>query len=91
MTTFCDNDEANLQTLHNDEAPSAHNDLCDGRSAWEVMREHDDFKNGASRKYTGTSVIRSPMGPGKTDLNFKVTVLQSVTCYRLQCGIQFGT
>ena len=46
MRTFCDNDQSNPDTLHNDEAPSIHNDLCNGRSAWEVMRDHEDFKDG---------------------------------------------
>ena len=49
VTTFCDNDENNLETLHNDEAPSVHNDLCDRKSAWEIMREHDDFRGGEFR------------------------------------------
>ena len=59
VTSFCDNDEQNLKTLHNDEAPSAQNDLCDGRSAWEVMHDHDDFKNGASRKYLVVVVLKT--------------------------------
>ncbi|KAK2180610.1 hypothetical protein NP493_436g02058 [Ridgeia piscesae] len=46
--TFCDNDTNNNPTLHNDEAPSIHNELCNGRSAWEVMRDHEDFKDGNS-------------------------------------------
>ena len=59
VTTFCDNDVRNLNTLHNDEAPSEHNILCEGRSAWEVMREHDDFKTGASRKYLVVVVLKN--------------------------------
>ena len=43
---FCDNDVTDIDTLHNDEAPNEQNDLCNGRSAWEVMREHSDFKDG---------------------------------------------
>ena len=31
-------------TLHNRDAPNKQNALCGGRSAWEVMREHNDFK-----------------------------------------------
>ena len=46
VTTFCDNDKNNPSTLHNDEAPSIHNHLCCGRSSWQVMREHADFRNG---------------------------------------------
>ena len=46
VVTFCDNDESNLETLHNDEAPSQQNTVCGGRSAWEVMRDHEDFRDG---------------------------------------------
>ncbi|XP_013419455.1 calcium-activated chloride channel regulator 3A-1-like [Lingula anatina] len=43
---FCDNDaQAHALDLHNDQAPNRQNRLCDGRSAWEVMREHEDFEN----------------------------------------------
>ena len=35
-----------LETLHNDEAPSQQNAVCKGRSAWEVMRDHEDFAGG---------------------------------------------
>ena len=38
--------------------------------------------------YSGTSLIRSPMGLPKTYLNGEVTVLQGV---KLHWGIQFGT
>ncbi|KAJ8028766.1 Calcium-activated chloride channel regulator 1 [Holothuria leucospilota] len=40
---FCDNDIEDQGTLHNSEANNKHNRLCEGRSSWEVMREHDDF------------------------------------------------
>ena len=30
--------------------------------------------------YSGTSLIRSPMGLGKSDLNGEVTLLQGVIC-----------
>ena len=46
MTTFCDNDPSDPDTLHNDEAPSEQNAMCDGNSTWEVMRQHSDFKDG---------------------------------------------
>ncbi|KAI0230406.1 Calcium-activated chloride channel regulator 3A-1 [Lamellibrachia satsuma] len=48
VSTFCDNDPNNPDTLHNDEAPNIHNYLCNGRSAWEIMRDHEDFRNGNS-------------------------------------------
>ena len=38
--------------------------------------------------YSGTSLIRSPTGLGKSDLNGEVTVLQGA---KLHCGIEFGT
>ena len=38
--------------------------------------------------YNGTSLIRSPTGLGKSDINGEVTALQGV---KLQCEIQFGT
>ena len=38
--------------------------------------------------YSETSLIRSPMGLGKGDLNGEVSVLQGT---KLHCGIQFGT
>ena len=38
--------------------------------------------------YSGTSLLRSPMGLGKSDLNEDVAVLQGANLYG---GIQFGT
>ncbi|XP_069194169.1 calcium-activated chloride channel regulator 1 [Procambarus clarkii] len=38
VTKFCD------AHTHNREAPTKQNALCDGRSAWEVMREREDFQ-----------------------------------------------
>ena len=38
--------------------------------------------------YSGTSLIRSPMGLGKSYLNGEVTVLQGA---KLHGGIKFGT
>jgi calcium-activated chloride channel regulator 4 len=44
---FCDKDEESVSEhqRHNSIAPNAQNKICNGKSAWEVMREHDDFKN----------------------------------------------
>nr|XP_053652004.1 calcium-activated chloride channel regulator 1-like [Cherax quadricarinatus] len=39
---FCDNEEL----PHNPYAPNAHNMQCDGRSVWEVITQHQDFKDG---------------------------------------------
>ncbi|XP_060589557.1 calcium-activated chloride channel regulator 1-like isoform X2 [Ruditapes philippinarum] len=47
LTMFCDKDEESVREhqRHNSIAPNAQNKFCNGKSAWEVMREHDDFKN----------------------------------------------
>ena len=34
--------------VHNSDAINEQNIFCDGKSAWEIMREHDDFKDGKS-------------------------------------------
>ncbi|KAK8727022.1 hypothetical protein OTU49_009884 [Cherax quadricarinatus] len=41
---FCDNEEL----PHNPYAPNAHNMQCDGRSVWEVITQHQDFKDGVN-------------------------------------------
>ena len=38
--------------------------------------------------YSGTSLMRSPTGLDKSDLNGEVTILQGA---KLHCGIQYGT
>lgn len=46
LETFCDSEEyvgSWEGGLHNSEAPNKQNKLCDGKSIWEVMREHNDF------------------------------------------------
>ncbi|XP_063961444.1 calcium-activated chloride channel regulator 1-like [Lytechinus pictus] len=48
ISNFCDKDESDPGNLHNREAPNKHNRLCESRSAWEVMREHEDFKDNNS-------------------------------------------
>lgn len=45
ITHFCDNNPSDPETFHNSEANNKHNRLCGGRSSWEVMREHDDFRD----------------------------------------------
>jgi calcium-activated chloride channel regulator 4 len=44
---FCDKDDDTVpeDKRHNRVAPNAQNKLCDGKSAWEVMRENEDFKS----------------------------------------------
>ncbi|XP_070578301.1 calcium-activated chloride channel regulator 1-like [Ptychodera flava] len=41
--------------VHNVEAPSRHNRLCQQRSVWEVMRNNDDFRNNANPPRTISS------------------------------------
>ncbi|XP_052782885.1 calcium-activated chloride channel regulator 2-like [Mya arenaria] len=60
IAMFCDKDEPATPAWkrHNRRAPNRQNKMCKGKSAWEVMREHDDFVNGASpilQKDTDTS------------------------------------
>ncbi|XP_072168409.1 calcium-activated chloride channel regulator 1-like [Diadema setosum] len=43
IADFCDDDPSVPGNLHNREADNEHNRLCAARSAWEVMRQHDDF------------------------------------------------
>ncbi|XP_071846825.1 calcium-activated chloride channel regulator 1-like [Apostichopus japonicus] len=43
IVNFCDNNTNDHGHLHNSEAPTKQNERCDGRSCWEVMREHPDF------------------------------------------------
>ncbi|XP_041473449.1 calcium-activated chloride channel regulator 1-like [Lytechinus variegatus] len=43
IVNFCDDDPSDTGNLHNSEAPNKHNRLCNARSAWEVMRGHEDF------------------------------------------------
>ena len=40
---FCDN-VTNENQRHNPDAPNEQNELCDGRSAWEVLRTLADFQ-----------------------------------------------
>ncbi|KAJ8027774.1 Calcium-activated chloride channel regulator 4 [Holothuria leucospilota] len=44
LVNFCDNEAEDPSYLHNSEAPTKHNKKCNGKSSWEVMREHPDFK-----------------------------------------------
>ena len=43
MDTFCEDSDDPFHA-HNSEAPSKMNIICDGRSAWEVMKLHEDFE-----------------------------------------------
>ncbi|KAL3851882.1 hypothetical protein ACJMK2_015581 [Sinanodonta woodiana] len=45
IETFCDDEQTNYKTLHNSEAPSKHNHLCEYRSTWDVITSTGDFHN----------------------------------------------
>ncbi|KAL5005903.1 hypothetical protein ScPMuIL_017061 [Solemya velum] len=49
---FCDKTGDPL-TDHNQLSPSRQNILCNGQSAWEVMRGHSDFRNGMNPSTDG--------------------------------------
>ncbi|XP_075247229.1 uncharacterized protein LOC142340535 isoform X3 [Convolutriloba macropyga] len=51
ITEFCD-DTADTPdgAKHNAEAPNKQNAMCNGRSAWAVMREHKDFNDGGRER-----------------------------------------
>ncbi|XP_065182776.1 uncharacterized protein LOC135813648 [Sycon ciliatum] len=57
---FCDNlargDHASSGVLHNSNADTNHNELCQGRSAWEVLRQYQNFSNSHTRKHNATLV-----------------------------------
>lgn len=51
--------------IHNSEAPNKQNSLCNGRSIWNVMKDHPDFKN---RETTGGTTDAPP------EAKFKIIV-----------------
>ncbi|XP_052780593.1 calcium-activated chloride channel regulator 1-like [Mya arenaria] len=46
LETFCDDNKADFMTVHNYEAPSKHNRLCEHRSTWDIVSNTQDFKDG---------------------------------------------
>ena len=48
-------------------------------------------KTKVEAEYSGTSLSRSLMGLGKSDLNSKVTILPKLTLYSYNHGNPFGT
>ncbi|XP_042230470.1 calcium-activated chloride channel regulator 1-like isoform X1 [Homarus americanus] len=58
VTMFCDNN------THNSFAPNTHNLQCDGRSVWDVISQHQDFKdnmlNGTLKPWTSSSYRNPP-------------------------------
>ncbi|XP_046584370.1 calcium-activated chloride channel regulator 1-like [Haliotis rubra] len=54
---FCDNDPSSPLTLHNRQATNKQNQMCDGRSVWEVMREHGDFEKNFNPPRNVTSTV----------------------------------
>ncbi|ELU05048.1 hypothetical protein CAPTEDRAFT_196478 [Capitella teleta] len=45
ITEFCDDDPNNAKTKHNPDAVTQHNTQCNGRSVWDVINSHEDFRN----------------------------------------------
>ncbi|XP_052061931.1 calcium-activated chloride channel regulator 1-like isoform X2 [Mytilus californianus] len=56
MSMFCDGESSDPTTYHNHLAPNKQNSRCAGRSAWEIMRQHNDFKNTVPRSATANTV-----------------------------------
>ncbi|XP_063590520.1 calcium-activated chloride channel regulator 4A-like [Penaeus indicus] len=54
IVEFCDSDSAS-NFSHDALAPSRHNLMCEGRSAWDVMALHPDFDEGANPPATSSS------------------------------------
>lgn len=48
IVEFCDKDDPDTPSYmrHDSRAINEQNDRCGHRSCWEVMREHEDFKDG---------------------------------------------
>ncbi|XP_022080609.1 epithelial chloride channel protein-like [Acanthaster planci] len=63
---FCDDDSSDTPNLHNREAPNKHNRLCGGRSNWEVLRDHQDFRNNSN----------PPVDLNEDDLIPNITIVQ---------------
>ena len=61
VTQFCDKDdpETPVHLRHNSDALNEQNIYCNGRSSWEVMREHEDFKNGRYLNITMYHVVHA--------------------------------
>ena len=50
---------------------------CDANN---IISHHSKITNNMLNKYSGTSLLRSPTGLGKSDLIGEVTLLQGVIC-----------
>ncbi|XP_053404614.1 calcium-activated chloride channel regulator 1-like [Mercenaria mercenaria] len=102
VSTFCDKESDEtvpIHQRHNRKAPNKHNSKCKGRSAWEVMREHDDFKKVSLPAYTNTTptfnVLRETTGhrvfvldvSGSMSRNSRITKLYQAGEYVIQTKI----
>ncbi|XP_045199623.2 calcium-activated chloride channel regulator 4A-like [Mercenaria mercenaria] len=58
LSMFCDKEGPDVakELQHNKLAPSRQNKKCAHRSAWEVMREHEDFKDSQSQPSSTNTV-----------------------------------
>ncbi|XP_074648446.1 calcium-activated chloride channel regulator 3A-1-like [Tubulanus polymorphus] len=67
VDAFCD------EGTHNQEASNKQNRICNLRSAWEVMKDHDDFKNGDNT--LGSTTDTRPTFRIVKEIRIKNTVL----------------
>ncbi|XP_077866380.1 calcium-activated chloride channel regulator 2-like, partial [Saccoglossus kowalevskii] len=58
---FCDNETMadSSGSIHNEQAPTKHNRLCDEKNIWQVMREHVDFADDANPPRDNLSTVPS--------------------------------
>ncbi|WAR25124.1 CLCA1-like protein [Mya arenaria] len=87
IETFCDDDKADYMTVHNYEAPSKHNRLCEHRSTWDIVSNTDDFKDGKNPLVGLTDslltptfkVVRASSRKKRTLVRFNPNLEESVT------------
>ncbi|XP_070559828.1 calcium-activated chloride channel regulator 1-like isoform X2 [Ptychodera flava] len=57
ITEFCHSNSSDPAALHNREAPNRQNQLCAGRSTWDVMSKSDDFIDGRNPPVPEDAVV----------------------------------
>ncbi|XP_070557745.1 calcium-activated chloride channel regulator 1-like [Ptychodera flava] len=62
VDSFCNSDRKDTAHFHARKAPNRQNRFCNGKSAWEVMKDHTDFKDD----------VNSPADIPNTEPTFKV-------------------
>ncbi|XP_045199674.2 calcium-activated chloride channel regulator 1-like [Mercenaria mercenaria] len=87
VSTFCDkgdDETVSVHQRHNSKAPNKHNSKCGGRSAWEVMRDHDDFKAEPLPANTDTTPIFNILREGDSYRVFVLDVSGSMSGERIE-------